>query len=96
MLSKAFVEHLLEGHTKEVNKAVAKLRYYLDLFVEFPVSCLCFGTGLKLMIEGSSSKLIHGMAGIGGLAVLLNALCLSNSYGRCQAALREDWELQKV
>lgn len=91
VLFEKFFQH---NENKETKTLLAKLHYYVDLFVELPASLIVALTGTKMLLEYGShpEKVLAAKVVFGSSAFLMNLGCFYYVYQRLQAALSNDWE----
>lgn len=88
-------EKVLVHENKEVKRAAAQLRYWMDLIVGIPASLCVLASGAMMIANSGcprSDRILAAKILAGGIAVGCNFACFSSVQKRYLASVSNDWD----
>lgn len=94
VLTEALFERALLGQSRTHEVLLAELHKRVDVWVEIPAFVAVVVTGALLLMQAQPqpNPMLYAKVGLGGLAVMANAVCVGLVFARAKAAHAGQWQ----
>ena len=92
VLTEALFERALLGQSRTHEVLLADLHKRVDVWVEIPAFVAVVVTGALLLMQAQPNPMLYAKVGLGGLAVVANAVCVGLVFARAKAAHAGQWQ----